>query len=512
MPKLHLIHATPNDRGSKTVVLEVTGISTPGPVMDELDPALREMGLLPLFTLFLTFGLRAWGGPMAQIDMLRAHFVDGLGWISKSRFNRVLAVYQALPGPEATELACYFGMLSRGRIGAVLGGLGFLLPGFIMMLLISFLYVRYGIANPVVQRSMAAVQPCVAAMVVRAVHRISATAFHDEVYNSISMPLILLAILAAIQNVAGINFFISLVYGGLLFCLIRKAQQAGHSHGEMGSPSEDASISMDTFGASASSSPSPPLPPPPPPPPPPSLLATDSSSSLSFSRTVSPRANFVGRYAFHIATALFLAAGLAVVLILSATVGLSVLTFGSGPGRGLIASNSLPGLFALGLLAGLLTFGGAYTAIPFVQQDAVIAGKWLAAQAFLDGIAVAQIIPAPLVMFSTFVGYLGGGLLGALLMTVGMFLPAFSFTLIGHNFFERIVKIHTLRFFLEGITGSVIGLIAVTAIQLITVTVTSPQTTVVFGTSLGALYALHSPWTSPLLVMCAAVAGQVLMK
>lgn len=77
-----------------------------------------------------------------------------------------------------------------------------------------------------------------------------------------------------------------------------------------------------------------------------------------------------------------------------------------------------------------------------------------------------QIIPTPLVMFSTFVGFLGGGILGAILMTVGMFLPAFSFTLIGHKFFERIVDIRAIRHFLDGITAAVMGMIAITAFQV----------------------------------------------
>ncbi len=82
-----------------------------------------------LFRRFLGFGLLAWGGPVAQIAMLRRELVDREHWISSERFNRTLAVYQALPGPEAHELCVYFGYLARGRIGGILAGLGFMLPG-----------------------------------------------------------------------------------------------------------------------------------------------------------------------------------------------------------------------------------------------------------------------------------------------------------------------------------------------------------------------------------------------
>src|SRR5215211_4038055 len=82
-----------------------------------------------LFWRFLKFGLLAWGGPVAQIGMIRRELVEQERWVTPERFNRALAVYQVLPGPEATELCVYFGYLSRGRLGAVLAGLGFILPG-----------------------------------------------------------------------------------------------------------------------------------------------------------------------------------------------------------------------------------------------------------------------------------------------------------------------------------------------------------------------------------------------
>ena len=101
--------------------------------------------LLRLFLRFLRFGALAWGGPVVQIAMLRQELVDEERWISSEQFNRVLAVYQVLPGPEAHEMCVYFGMLSRGRLGGLLAGLGFMLPGFVLMFLLSWLYVRYGL-------------------------------------------------------------------------------------------------------------------------------------------------------------------------------------------------------------------------------------------------------------------------------------------------------------------------------------------------------------------------------
>lgn len=108
----------------------------------------------------------------------------------------------------------------------------------------------------------------------------------------------------------------------------------------------------------------------------------------------------------------------------------------------------LPNLFALGLVAGSLSFGGAYTAIPFIQVEAVFKGGWLPAHIFLDGIAIGNILPAPLVIFATFVGFQGGlvdgslgtAFAGAVVITIGMFFPCFVFTIPGHDLLEKLVR------------------------------------------------------------------------
>jgi len=82
---------------------------------------------MALFVQFLRFGLLAWGGPIAQIAMIRQELVEEEKWVTNERFNRVLGVYQALPGPEAHEMCVYFGMTAGGRFGGVLAGLGFML-------------------------------------------------------------------------------------------------------------------------------------------------------------------------------------------------------------------------------------------------------------------------------------------------------------------------------------------------------------------------------------------------
>jgi hypothetical protein len=114
---------------------------------------------------FYNFGLFAWGGPVAQIALIKEKLVIQDKWITLPRFQRAFSVYQILPGPEAAELCMFFGCLSAGRTGGILAGLAFILPGFILMLLASYLYTLAGFENVYFNASFAALQPIVAAMV-----------------------------------------------------------------------------------------------------------------------------------------------------------------------------------------------------------------------------------------------------------------------------------------------------------------------------------------------------------
>ena len=354
-----------------------------------------------IFLRFLKFGLLAWGGPVAQIAMIRQELVQEERWVTNERFNRVLAVYQVLPGPEAHELCVYFGMLAGGRIGALLAGLGFMLPGFIFMLALSWFYVTYGIASPVFAAIFYGFQASIGALIIRAVHRIGEHALHDGWLWGI-------AILSAAAKFLSVNFVIPLLLGGILYAVVRKRSAS-----------------------------------------PAALLFWFPAASIGF------------------------AAGMPSILE----------------------------LFGYGLRTGLLTFGGAYTAIPFLQHDAVVAGAWMTDQQFLDGLALSSILPAPLIIFSTFVGYLGSGFWGAVTITIGVFFPAFAFTLIGHQFFERLIDNQELHAFLDGVTAAVVGLIAATALQLLTVALPDFYAIVIFVLSLIAVYR----WRAK-----AAVAGIVL--
>jgi len=139
--------------------------------------------------------------------------------------------------------------------------------------------------------------------------------------------------------------------------------------------------------------------------------------------------------------------------------------------------------------------------IPFLQRDAVALGGWMTNQQFLDGIALSGILPAPLIIFSTFIGYFGGGPLGALAMTFGIFLPAFAITLIGHAYLERLIATPAVHTFLDGVTAGVVGLISATTLVLLRQGITSLSALGIFVLALAAVYL----WKAK-----AAVAGIVL--
>ncbi|HET6435032.1 MAG TPA: chromate efflux transporter [Xanthomonadaceae bacterium] len=385
---------------------------------------------MQLFLRFLRFGALAWGGPVAQIAMIRHELVDQERWISSAQFNRVLAVYQVLPGPEAHELCVYFGMRSRGRWGGVLAGLGFMLPGFLLMFALSWAYVRYGLKTDALQAVFAAVQVAVAALIVRAVVRIGGHVVTDRWLWGI-------AIVATGAQVAGVHFALILAIGGAIYLLARRERHA---------------MAL--------------------------LLA-----------------------GVALATATVLA-------VKNGWSGLASLTGAGSAGPGPRASAMpLPALFWSGLKAGLLTFGGAYTVIPFLQRDAVTRGAWMSNGQFLDGLALSGLLPAPLIIFSTFVGYLGGGPWGAVAMTVGIFLPAFAFTLVGHDALERLVHQPRIRVFLEGVTAGVVGLIAGTTLALLRASLTGMEALVLFAIVLAILFVSKAKLAIPAVIAGAALWG-----
>jgi chromate transporter len=346
-----------------------------------------------IFLRFLKFGCLAWGGPAAQIAMIKRECVDEEKWVDELSFQRLLAVYQVLPGPEAHELCVYFGRLRGGKLGGFMAGLGFMLPGFLLMLGISALYVEVNLADHL-DALFYGLSAAVGALVARALVRLGTSFIQD-------VPLALIAVAGfALTLFADAGFVLVLLGGGIAYELWRGAR------GWLGG-----------------------------------------TPSLGIGLPALP----------------WIAVG-------AITIGLTA------------------EILLEGLKAGLLTFGGAYTVVPFLHSSAVEGHHWLTESQFVDGLAIGGILPAPLIIFATFVGYLAGGLVGALVITLGIFLPAFCFPIFFHRQLVAVAENDRLHKFLLGVAAGVIGLIAAVTVEILDTSVVDAYTAAL---ALGAFLALN---------------------
>jgi chromate transporter len=167
-------------------------------------------------------------------------------------------------------------------------------------------------------------------------------------------------------------------------------------------------------------------------------------------------------------------------------------------------------IFFEGLKAGLLTFGGAFTVIPFLQQAAVEQQGWLTNSQFVDGLAISGVLPAPLIIFSTFVGYVAGGLAGALAMTVGIFLPAFLFPIFLHRWLVAVAENPRIRPFLLGVAAAVVGLIAAVTVSIVDTGVSDVYTALLAVAAFAALMRFHSKLTVVYVVLGCGLVGALL--
>jgi chromate transporter len=367
-----------------------------------------------LFLRFLRFGLLAWGGPAAQITMISRECVDEEGWVSEETFKKTLAVYQVLPGPEAHELCVYFGRLRGGKLGGFVAGLGFMLPGFLLMLGLSILYVEAGLDERF-EELFYGLKAAVGALVAMAIVRLGRKFISD-------VPLAMIAVAAfALTIGAGLTFVLVLLASGLAYELWTNA---GQRH-----------------------------------------------ATASF--TLTPLT------------------GIALVL-------------------GAVTVSLTAEIFFEGLKAGLLTFGGAYTVVPFLHDSAVTGQGWLTEDEFLDGIALGGILPAPMIIFSTFVGYQAGGLAGGLAMTFGIFLPAFVFPIFFHRGLVAVAENPRVRPFLLGVAAGVIGLIAAVTVEILETSVVDVPSALLAAAAFLGLYRFQGKLAILFVVIGCGLVGALL--
>jgi chromate transporter, chromate ion transporter (CHR) family len=333
---------------------------------DHQMPSWREV-----FSYFLFLGFVNIGGPVAQITMMFNHMVEKRRWLSKDRFIKIMAFCHMLPGPEALQLAIYVGYLKRKLWGGVLAGLTFILPGAVVMIVLSWLYVKYG-QLPQVMNALYVLKPAVLGIIAAGIIKLGRAAIRN-----VFLGVLLVGAFTAMRF-AGINFLLILLIAGLLNLIFER-------------------------GSALLKKAAPTLP----------VMLVGTSALLPFS------------------------------------------------------DSRLFQIVWLFLKTGLLSFGGAYASLVFVQRGAVAQYHWLSDGQLLDGVALSVATPGPFMLFTTFVGYAAGGIPGALLATFFVFLPSFVFVIGGVHYVEKVRENRALQAFLAGVSAAVVGVIAVVSLDLI---------------------------------------------
>ena len=333
---------------------------------DDRMPSWREV-----FLYFLFLGFVNIGGPVAQITMMFNHMVEKRRWLSKDRFIKIMAFCHMLPGPEALQLAIYIGYLKRKLWGGVLSGVTFILPGAIAMVVLSWLYVRFGKLTEITD-TLYVLKPAVLGIIAAGIIKLGRASIRN-----VFLAVLLVSAFVGMRF-AGINFLLILLGAGLLNLIFERGSALLKK-------------SAPTF--------------------PVMLVGTMALLPFSDSRL------------FQIAWLFF--------------------------------------------KTGLLSFGGAYASLVFVQRGAVAQYHWLSDGQLLDGVALSVATPGPFMLFTTFVGYIAGGIPGAALATFFVFLPSFVFVLGGVHYIEKVRDNRALQAFLTGVSAAVVGVIAVVSLDLI---------------------------------------------
>lgn len=361
-------------------------------------------------------GLVSFGGPAGQIAIMHHDLVEKKRWISDKRFLHALNYCMILPGPEAQQLATYIGWLMHRTWGGVIAGGLFVLPSLVILIALSWVYMRFG-DLPQVAAMLGGIKPAVVAIVLFAAYRIGLRVLKNKLLWSVALlSFVAISLLQLpfplIIIVAGLIGMLAHYYLPAQFNVVNAHASSHQSH-------EQSVIDDDT--------PSPP------------------HARFSLKRMLK-----------------WLVAGVAIWCVAMVMLTLiygwqAVLT-------------QMAWFFTK---AALLTFGGAYAVLPYVYQGAVEHYHWLTPHQMIDGLALGETTPGPLIMVVAFVGFVGGwtqailgsdslfqsGVTAAVVVTFFTFLPSFLFIFIGAPLVEATQNNLKLSAPLTAITAAVVGVI-----------------------------------------------------
>ena len=366
-----------------------------------------RVSLSTIFVAFLRLGLTGFGGP-AMVAYIGEMAVKRKGWLSEQSFSDGTAVCQTIPGATAIQTAGYVGLRVRGPVGALAAFVGFGLPAFLLMLLLSVLY-----------RSSLELRPVVSAfrglhvIVVGLVAHATVTFARRRLANGRD---VVLAMGAGVFLFLRGNPFVAIAASAAMGLLLHRGIQAAAS------PTRD-------------------------------------TDRLEARRMV------------RIVLLAVLAAGIALVALF-------------------VLDRRLFTLAGLMARVDLFAFGGGYASVPMMLHEVVDVRGWMAGKTFMDGIALGQVTPGPIVITATFVGYQVAGLAGAIVGTIAVFTPSFLMVLVTVPYFDRIQHSLLVRRALRAVLASFVGLLLAVTVQ----------------------FAIAASWTVPAILLSAAAFAALWFK
>jgi chromate transporter len=383
---------------------------------DQLSAVPQSVSFGEAFLFWLKLGFISFGGPAGQISIMHQELVERRRWISERRFLHALNYCMVLPGPEAQQLATYIGWMMHRTLGGIVAGALFVLPSLIILIALSWIYVAYG-EMPLVAGLFYGIKPAVTAIVAQAAHRIGSRALKNNTLWAIAGAsfVAIFALDVPFPAIVAVAALVGYVGGRLA-----PAQfQMGGGHGKA-NKSYGAAIIDDT-------------------------TPTPEHAVFRWSRL----------------------AGVLVAAALLWSIPMAWLTLRYG------WEHTLTQMGWFFTKAALITFGGAYAVLPYVYQGAVEHYGWLTATQMIDGLALGETTPGPLIMVVAFVGFVGGyvkavfgthllflgGAVAATVVTWFTFLPSFIFILTGGPLVETTHNDLKFTAPLTAITAAVVGVI-----------------------------------------------------
>lgn len=382
--------------------------------------------LVQLATLFLKLGTIGFGGPLAHMAMMNQEAVVRRSWLSEQQFSEALAMCEMLPGPASTQLGIYIGYVRAGQIGALVAGICFIAPAWLIVVALSWVYFRFQ-ELPQVNNLFLGISPVIAAIIFGFCWKLGKKTLKDWWSWATAVAVLLISL-----NVS-VNILLLFLIAGL----------AGLVY----------------YGRRRTLSVILPLP-------------------LHLASTVT-----------------------------------ETLTVASVWGTERISQYAWP-LFRFFVGVGSFIFGGGLVIIPLIEFEVVQQLNWLTANEFLNGVAIGQLSPGPVVLTAAFVGYKVAGILGALVASVGIFLPSFAFICLAAPLLLRIRDNVWVKSFLRGVTPAVLGAIAAATIPLTAAAILQTKVSHSIGAGVILILSLVGlirfrlpPWQ---LILFGAVAGLLL--